>query len=58
MERGAPHNFPASAAYPLRKDKPMPRFSFSAAFDRAALACAICLAALPVLTVVAGASIL
>jgi len=36
----------------------MPRFSFSAAFDRAALACAICLAALPVLTVVAGASIL
>jgi len=36
----------------------MPRFSFSAAFDRAALACAICLAALPVLTVVAGGSIL
>jgi hypothetical protein len=36
----------------------MNTFRASNAFDRFALACAVCLAALPILTVVAGASIL
>ena len=38
--------------------EPMPRFAFSNGFERFALACALCLAVRPIVTVVAGAGIL